>query len=79
MATTQFLSINSNFFVDFKILGGMLWQVTSLQGGMLVKMAQPNLNPEKIGKLFSLKREAETFFVWPGGEGDFVPKLFLQH
>ena len=26
--------------VDFKILGGILLQVTSLQGGMLVKMGQ---------------------------------------
>ena len=33
--------MNSNFFlVDLKILGGILWQVTSLQGGMLVNMGQ---------------------------------------
>ena len=34
----NFFLINSNFFfVDLKILGGIIWQVTSLQGGMLVK------------------------------------------
>ena len=42
-ATSQFLLINSNFFfVDLKILGGIIWQVTSLQGGMLVKKGQAN-------------------------------------
>ena len=41
MAASQILLINSNFFfVDPNILGGIIWQVTSLQGGMLVKMGQ---------------------------------------
>ena len=40
-ATSQFLLINSNvFLVYLKILGGIMWQVTSLQGGMLVKKGQ---------------------------------------
>ena len=40
-ATSQFLLINSHFFfVDLKILGGIILQVTSLQGRMLVKKGQ---------------------------------------
>ena len=35
-----------NFFlVDFKILGGILRQVTNLQSGMLVKMGQGTKRP----------------------------------
>ena len=50
-ATSQFLLINSNFFfVDLKILGGIILQVTSLQGGMLVKKGQANERPKKEKK-----------------------------
>ena len=68
--TSQFLLINSNFFfIDLQILRGIIWQVTGLQGGVLVKKGQASIDPTKS--------EFKTVRVWARSR-DVSPEYLLR-